>query len=217
MFFPVTSPLRFLVFVGLVLVLLSSCYSIHTRRKLGARTRIDHSGIGSFLVGVGNENFSLKKHLSVMDSEFLDSFRSEASTRGWRQVFKPDGKSPIIVLRLVEPPPSSQSFSYSAPTYGMVGGGTSTFGSTTHFSGGGSATTSGSIYTQPTLQQTGTMSFGGTYPTYTYGAYINCVSPSNESLFEVESTIFKYCPITDKDRRQLMQKAVKAMATNIEE
>lgn len=204
------------VFVILATTLLTSCYSIYTRRKLVARSRIDSAGIKTFIVGAGHKDFSPKNYLDVMDSHFLDRFKAEAVARGWDQVQKTDGQTALIILRLIEPPPSSQTFSYSAPTYGMVGGGTSTFGATTHFSGGGYASTSGSIRTQPTLQQTGTMSFGGSYPTYTYGAYINCLSLGNESLFEVESTIFKYCPITDHDRKELIEKAVKAMATNLE-
>jgi hypothetical protein len=99
----------------------------------------------------------------------------------------------------------------------MIGGGSSTFNATTNIPSVGSYTTTGSIYTSPTLQQTGSTSYSAQYAKYRFIAYINCISSSNQSLFEVASSISKYLPITDKDRREVIAKAVKSMATNYDD
>jgi hypothetical protein len=102
------------------------------------------------------------------------------------------------------------------PTYGMVGGGTTTFNATTTTPSYNPITTKGSFYTAPTYQQTGSQSITGSYSLYGFSACIDCFTQTGQSLFEVKATIGKPSAITDKDRRLMIDRAVKAMNTNQE-
>ncbi len=102
------------------------------------------------------------------------------------------------------------------PTYGMVGGGTSTFNATTTIPSYNPITTTGSIYTAPTYQQTGSQTISGSYSLYAFSASIHCVTQTGQYLFEVNATTGKRSAITDKERRLTIDRAIKAMNTNQE-
>ena len=209
---------RLLKYLSLAVIslALSSCDSLYTTKLITARTKIDDLGVKSYVVGVGHPNFLRKDMLSVFDSVFVDALDAEAAKRGWIKAKQAKTENAIIVLRLIEHTPVSQSYSYSMPTYGMVGGGTSTFNATTTIPSYNPITTTGSIYTAPTYQQTGSQSISGSYSLYGFSARIDCVTQTGQYLFEVNATIGKHSAITDKDRRLLIDRAIKAMNTNQE-
>lgn len=126
-----TSQLLKYLFLAMVSLALSSCDSLYTTNTLIARTNISESDVKTFVAGVGHANYWKKDMLSVFDSIFLESVHTEAAKRGWIKAIKPKTANSIMILRLIEHTPVSRSYSYSMPTYGMVGGGTSTFNATT--------------------------------------------------------------------------------------
>jgi hypothetical protein len=179
-----------------------------------ARSLIDNSGVKTYLAGVGYQDFQKKDLLSVTESFALNSLHAECAQRGWVEAAKRSDDNAIIIIRLIDPQTVSSNYSISIPTYGTVGGGASTFQSTTMIPGSSPITTTGSIYTNPTYQQIGSQNISGTRYFYRHCACINGVKMNGQMLFEVISTVIKESPITDKDKKKAFDRALKAMATN---
>ena len=97
--------------------------------------------------------------------EYSEYLHRALALKGFVPATSVDDADIAIFVRYGLGDPRSESYSYSIPTYGQTGGGTTTYSGTTYGSGG-STYSSGTITQAPTYGVTGVQTYSGTRTSY---------------------------------------------------